>query len=327
MNWYEYYKQQDYLEHHGILGQKWGIRRFQNKDGSLTSQGKKRYDTGKAELSEDAKKLKNSDKYNDLKTVHDAWTKSYDKLYNVAVNGKDFEDEYEYVLPTASKEFKDALKENRVAAKNYNDKLNKIASDERTKNRINKALNEISKNEEDETPIDGLLPNGRKLKSESAKTSSNSQPTTPHTLTSQGKKRYDTGKAELSEDAKKLKNSDKYNDLKTVHDAWTKSYDKLYNVAVNGKDFEDEYEYVLPTASKEFKDALKENRVAAKNYNDKLNKIASDERTKNRINKALNEISKNEEDETPIDDATKKLLSKYGVEVSGGDKDKKKKKK
>lgn len=58
MNWYEYYKQQDYLEHHGILGQKWGIRRFQNKDGSLTSQGKKRYDTGKAELSEDAKKLK-----------------------------------------------------------------------------------------------------------------------------------------------------------------------------------------------------------------------------------------------------------------------------
>jgi hypothetical protein len=31
-----------YLEHHGILGQKWGIRRFQNKDGSLTADGKKR---------------------------------------------------------------------------------------------------------------------------------------------------------------------------------------------------------------------------------------------------------------------------------------------
>ena len=30
------------LYHHGILGQKWGIRRFQNKDGSLTSAGKKR---------------------------------------------------------------------------------------------------------------------------------------------------------------------------------------------------------------------------------------------------------------------------------------------
>lgn len=35
----------DYLEHHGILGQKWGIRRFQNPDGSLTPAGKKRYRT------------------------------------------------------------------------------------------------------------------------------------------------------------------------------------------------------------------------------------------------------------------------------------------
>lgn len=33
-----------YLVHHGIKGQKWGVRRFQNKDGSLTSAGKKRYD-------------------------------------------------------------------------------------------------------------------------------------------------------------------------------------------------------------------------------------------------------------------------------------------
>lgn len=33
----------DVLKHHGILGQKWGVRRFQNSDGSLTSAGKKRY--------------------------------------------------------------------------------------------------------------------------------------------------------------------------------------------------------------------------------------------------------------------------------------------
>ena len=31
------------LRHHGIKGQKWGVRRFQNKDGSLTPNGKKRY--------------------------------------------------------------------------------------------------------------------------------------------------------------------------------------------------------------------------------------------------------------------------------------------
>ena len=33
----------DYLSHHGILGQKWGVRRFQNPDGSLTAAGKRRY--------------------------------------------------------------------------------------------------------------------------------------------------------------------------------------------------------------------------------------------------------------------------------------------
>lgn len=32
----------DYLAHHGILGMRWGIRRYQNKDGSLTSAGKRR---------------------------------------------------------------------------------------------------------------------------------------------------------------------------------------------------------------------------------------------------------------------------------------------
>lgn len=30
------------IYHHGILGQKWGVRRFQNKDGSLTAAGKQR---------------------------------------------------------------------------------------------------------------------------------------------------------------------------------------------------------------------------------------------------------------------------------------------
>lgn len=46
----------DYLAHYGIKGMKWGVRRFQNADGSLTAAGKKRY--GSEESFESSKKIK-----------------------------------------------------------------------------------------------------------------------------------------------------------------------------------------------------------------------------------------------------------------------------
>lgn len=43
------------LTHHGVLGMKWGVRRYQNKDGSLTNAGRKRV-KDRSDWSEDAKK-------------------------------------------------------------------------------------------------------------------------------------------------------------------------------------------------------------------------------------------------------------------------------
>lgn len=52
----------DSLEHHGVKGQKWGVRRYQNADGSLTSAGKKRY--GVSSLSKKGVRIANSaDRY------------------------------------------------------------------------------------------------------------------------------------------------------------------------------------------------------------------------------------------------------------------------
>jgi hypothetical protein len=60
------------LKHHGILGMKWGIRRFQNKDGSLTAAGKKRYDGDTKDSQEDVETRKqNIIKSKSVKDLYD----------------------------------------------------------------------------------------------------------------------------------------------------------------------------------------------------------------------------------------------------------------
>lgn len=39
----------DDIEHYGVKGQRWGVRKYQNKDGTLTALGKKRYGGEKAQ--------------------------------------------------------------------------------------------------------------------------------------------------------------------------------------------------------------------------------------------------------------------------------------
>ncbi len=52
----------DYIQHYGIKGMKWGVRRYQNKDGTLTAEGKKREaakDANRAEIQDRKEAYKN----------------------------------------------------------------------------------------------------------------------------------------------------------------------------------------------------------------------------------------------------------------------------
>lgn len=58
---YEIYKEGE-LTHWGIKGMRWGIRRYQNKDGSLTKAGQRRYNKEMARLKEEEQVIKNKER-------------------------------------------------------------------------------------------------------------------------------------------------------------------------------------------------------------------------------------------------------------------------
>lgn len=68
----------NYIAHHGIKNQKWGVRRFQNEDGTLTEAGKRRYSKG---VNRVAKQIAKASEKNQAHQV------AYDAIRNGKVKG------------------------------------------------------------------------------------------------------------------------------------------------------------------------------------------------------------------------------------------------
>ena len=105
------------LRHHGIKGQKWGVRRFQNDDGSLTPIGKLRYGTSKdyQELSNQVNKadslIKTAKKYQQEKDhkeyeakIKNDLSKMTDKELQQIVNRMNMEERYTQVMRSREKD-------------------------------------------------------------------------------------------------------------------------------------------------------------------------------------------------------------------------------
>lgn len=111
------YYEVPYLAHHGILGMKWGVRRYQNEDGTLTEKGKKK-----------AKKILNSEKKADLETRKAKMI----GLYNATNNAR-----YSNKLFRASRDYKDKSKAFTDKSK-YEKKKGNLSKADKFKNKADK---------------------------------------------------------------------------------------------------------------------------------------------------------------------------------------------
>lgn len=81
------------LYHHGILGMKWGIRRYQNEDGSLTPSGKKRYGREYERTSQKVMKKLNKN----ANRIHlNAYNKAADEANNGGIEAFNAQQEKKY---------------------------------------------------------------------------------------------------------------------------------------------------------------------------------------------------------------------------------------
>ena len=123
------------LKHWGVMGMKWGRRRYQNPDGSLTPEGKRRYAYKQMSLSE---KIAYKKKYKAQKAA-------LEKAREARKAKQEFEAEKKKVLESGNAE--DILKfKSKLTSDEINKALDRLDADNKASDRLAEAVKKGKKN-------------------------------------------------------------------------------------------------------------------------------------------------------------------------------------
>ena len=130
------------LAHHGIKGQRWGIRRYQNEDGSLTLAGRARYMNGNGDLNKAGKKYI-SEQYSKLQKKSNRAYKKYSRKIDDKAKDRTLDEVIDRAVDK-SVDSADAWNDfyNKTYVKNYNDLVGEFYKNDKS---YQKALNLIKK--------------------------------------------------------------------------------------------------------------------------------------------------------------------------------------
>lgn len=221
MNRHMYFRQQeknDELYHHGIKGQRWGIRRYQNEDGSLTPEGRERYGLGDGNFAQRYGKF--AMKY----TKPSAWTKPGELSNDMAIvlTGVKTKKEREAIKKDAERKYKDyerlCSKAEELEQNNYDE--NKIDS---AWDKANKAYEEYKYMKK------GISPDEMKYINDSVGRLYNGPHyDEKHKKMTSGSKSFDAMMEENEHLANKIYDKHKNENIKYASKEWFEAREELY---------------------------------------------------------------------------------------------------